>query len=321
MFNLGLLFILAASIFAAFFPTAPFQSPVSDFIRFIFKIFPNNILLRISSMALVSVASAVMAAYFTITHLSTTFLAFLTIPIACIMALASPHPEKKEMKPRICGLPAWALFSSFTAVAAFSLSAWMYTSYNHNHLAPFFISFGFACVIIPVLGYPLIQISKSAPDTTTAKAVTWMLMNSVSQNATWFRKVARIGSSKVKRAVLLEDLLPLLSPLITSIPHPHPPHDKSEGVDPDLVAYVACLARLCDFETSTVSFWKKLWHNEVAFRRPLFSKDLEEKLKQLRDCPDCLQEVQDHARQALDFSVNMTSSQRVKENPGENSDV
>jgi hypothetical protein len=146
------------------------------------------------------------------------------------------------MKPRIYGLPAWALFSSFTTIAALSISAWIYVTHMTIPPGPFIISFSFACALIPVQGYHLIQISKSAPDTTTAEAVTWMLMNSSSQNATWFQKAAKIGSSEVKRAVLLENLLPLLSPLITSIPHSHPP----AALHPDQVAYVACLARLCE---------------------------------------------------------------------------
>ena len=314
---MGLLFIFSLSILAAFFPTAPFQSPASDIIAFMFKIFPHHPLLRISGMISVSVASAFMAAYCTMTQFNTGFLAIITIPIACIMALASPHPEKKdEMKPRIYGLPAWALFSCCTIVAALCISSWIYVT--HIHPTPFFISFGFTCALIPVLGYPLIQISKSAPDTTTAKAVTWMLMNSVSQNATWFRKVTRIGSSEVKRAVLLKDLLPLLSSLITSIPHQHPP-----ALDPDQVAYVTCLAQLCDFEPSTGSFWKNLWHNEVAFPRPIFSEDLKKMLKDLRDCRQCPPEVQNYTRRALEFSdsENRASSQRGKEKPSERSDV
>ena len=269
-------------------------------------------------MILVSVASAIMAAYCTMTQFNTGFLSLLALPVACVTALASPHPEKKEeMKPRIYGLPAWALFSCCTITAASCISSWIYVT--HTHPTPFFISFGFTCALIPMLGYPLIQISKSAPDTTTAKAITWMLMNSVSKNATWFRKVARIGSSKVKRAVLLKDLLPLLSPLITSIPHHHPP----AALDPDQVAYVECLARLCDFDPSIGSFWKNPWRNEVAFPRPIFSEDLKKKLKDLRDCHQCLPEVQDHARRALEFSdsENSASSQRGKEKPSERNDV
>ena len=319
----GLLFILITSIFAAFFPTAPFQSPVSDFIRFIFKIFPDYPLpalrkcpniLRISSMILASVALAVIAVIYTIKQ-SMAFITLLCFPLACVPAMATPHPEKKDnMKPRIYGLPAWALFSGFTTIAACSISGLIFLT---SPPTSFIISFSVGCLLLLLQGYHLIQLSRSAPDTTTAKAVTWMLMNSSSQNITWFGKVSRIGSSEVKRAVLLEDLLPLLSPLITSIPHHHPP----AALDPDQVAYIACLARLCDFEPSTGSFWTNLWHNEVAFHRPLFSKDLEEKLKQLRDCHDCPQEVQEHASQALDFSQNMSSSQREKEKPSEKSDV
>jgi hypothetical protein len=316
MFNLGLLFMLTISIFAAFFPNAPFQSPVSDFIRFIYKIFPDYPLpglrkypntLRISSMILVSVAIAAITAVSVIKQNSTIFLALLAVPLACAVALASPRPEKmEEMKPRIYGLPTWALFSSFTIIAALSISAWIYVT--HSHPTPFFISFGFACALILLQGYYLIQISKSAPDTTTAEAVTWMLLNSSSQNTTWFLKAARIGSSKktskVKRAVLLEKLLPLLSPLITSIPHHHPP----AALPPDLVAYVTCLALLCDFDTSNDPFWKQLWYNEVAFPRPLFPKDLEEKLMELGTCKHCPQKVKRYAIKALDFSENMAGS-------------
>ena len=206
---------------------------------------PN--ILRISSMILVSVALAVIAAIWTIRQYSLAYLTLLCVPLACVVALSSPHPEKNDkMKPRIYGLPAWALFSCCTTIAALCISARLYETPDRPTL--FIISFSFACALIPVQGYYFIQLSNSAPDTTTAKAVPWMLMNSSSKNATWFRKVAKIGSSKVKRAVLLKDLLPLLSPLIISIPHHHPP-------DPDQVSYVECLARLCDFEPSTGSFW------------------------------------------------------------------
>lgn len=324
---LGLVFILGVSIFAAFLPTAPFQSPLSDFIRFIFKIFPNYPLpalrkspniIRISSMVLVSIILIVMAAVWTLKRYSTAYLAMLSFPVACVSSLTTPHPKKNDkMKPRIYGLPAWALFSSFTTLTALSISAWIYIT--HDHPTPFIISFSLGCALIPMQGYHMIQISKSAPDTTTAEAVTWMLMNSSSQNTTWFRKAAKIGSSEVKRAVLLENLLPLLSPLITSIPHHHPP----AALHPDQVVYVECLAWLCNFEPSTGSFWKNLWHNEMAFSRPLFSKDLEEKLQQLCDCHHCPQETVVHAKQALEFSDSrhMASSQRRKEKLSEESVV
>jgi hypothetical protein len=328
MFTLGLVFVIGVSILAAFIPTSPFQSPLSDFILFIFKIFPDYPLpalhkspniLRNSCMILASVALTIMAAVWTIQQSRTPYLALLCFPVACVSALAASHPEKKDgMKPRIYGLPAWALFSNFINLGAFAISAWMFvTQYDgHHHLAPFIISFSFGCALIPVQGYHLIQISKSAPDTTTAEAITWMLMNSSSQNTTWFQKAAKIGSSPIKRAVFLENLLPLLSPLITSIPHSHPPVARH----PDQVAYVACLARLCELEPSARS-WKNLWHNEVAFPRPRFSEDLEEKLQQLRDCDHCPQEVRVHAKRALKISQNMASSQPGKEKLKEKSDV
>ena len=257
-------------------------------------------------MILASVASAVMAAVWTMEQWSIAYLALLSFPVACVSALTSPHPEKKEkMKPRIYGLPAWALFSTFTTIAAFSISAWLYVT--HDHPTPFLIAFTFGCALISVQGYHMIQLSKSAPDTTTAEAVTWMLMNSSSQNITWFQKAAQIGSSEVKRAVLLENLLPLLSSLITSIPHHHPPAALH-------VVYVTCLARLCDFKPSPGSFWRNLWHNEVAFPRPLFSEDLEKKLRQLGDCDQCPLEVKGHAKFAL-------HSQRGKEKLSEKSAV
>ena len=359
MFTLGLLFILIASMFAAFLPTSPFQSPLSEFIRFVFKIFPDYPLpalhkcpniLRISSMILASVAMAVMAAVWTLKWYSIAYLSMLCFPVACVSALAAPHPEKKEeMKPRIYGLPAWALFSSFTTITVFAISAWIFV--KDGRPAPFIILFSFGCALIPVQGYHLIQISKSAPDTTTAEAVTWMLMNSSSKNTTWFQKAAKIASSDVKQAVLLENLLPLLSPLITSIPHPHPPiprprspiprpqspisrlqspipHPQSPilhlqspvphphpptALHPDQVVYVACLARLCKFTPSAGSFWNNLWLNQVAFPRPRFSQDLEEKLQQLSDCPYCPEEVRADATLALRFSAQ-SGKERLSEN-------
>ena len=245
-------------------------------------------------MISVSVATAVMAAFYVITQTSTRYLAYLTIPVACATALATPHPERNdEMKPRIYGLPEWGLFFGFTTFAMLVLSASIYVI--HDHPTPFIISFCFGCVLIALVGYCMIQISKFAPDTTTAEAVTSLLMNSTSQNPAWLEKAAKIGSTDVKRAVLLGNLLPLLTPLITSIPD----HDKHATLKPDQVAYITCLGKLCHYTPSPGSFWR----NEVAFPRPIFSRDLAEKLQQLLDCPHCPQEVRDHVNQALQFSV------------------
>jgi len=80
--------------------------------------------------------------------------------------------------------------------------------------------------------------------------------------------------------------------------HHHPP----AALHPDQVVYVAYLARLCNFKPSAGSFWKNLWHNEVAFPRPRFSKDLEEKSQQLIKCHHCPVEVRADATLALEFS-------------------
>ena len=137
-----------------------------------------------------------------------------------------------------------------------------------------------------------------------AEAVMWLLMNSKSssQNAAWLRKVTKIRSTEVKQAVLLKNLLSLLSFLIRSIPDRR--HDPHAALHPDQAAYfrVVCLAKLCDYEPSTGSFWKNLWHNKVTFPCLLFPRYLGEKLQQLRDCHHYSQDVQDHAKQAIQFS-------------------
>ncbi|KDR84283.1 hypothetical protein GALMADRAFT_237028 [Galerina marginata CBS 339.88] len=297
--GLGLVFLLMTSIIGAFIPASPFQSSFSDLIRNMYRIFPDYPLtrndtsptiIRISGIMFASLAVIVTSAY-----LSQRYSSGLYQPLVCfsavgVFALMSKHPKKHaEMKPRLYDLPEWAIFSTITISGTLLVSA-----YLAQFIVPNLITFGIAGILLVVQGYFGIKLSRFVPETTMAEAAAWMLRQSSAQYTIWFQKAGGIGSTEIKKAVLFKDLLPLLAPLITSIPH----QSVHKPLNQDQVIYVACLARFCQYTPSSSSFWK----NEVEFHRPVFSHELRNTLEKLRDCSHCPPQVCEAARVALELS-------------------
>ncbi|KAF8154908.1 hypothetical protein B0H34DRAFT_542878 [Crassisporium funariophilum] len=294
---LALAFIIVTSLSGAYIPTSPFQSSFSDFIQFMFKIIPDWKLtpnekspgvFRTFLVTLTSIAMAVVTALLVRWRHTAVYQGLFFVPIACTFVLMRQPTKKDTMKPRRFGLPEWVLFSTITVFATLAISA-----YISPHAGPFIVTFCVASVLLALQGYYGILLSEFVPNTAQAEAVSWMLKTSSSQDATWFRKAGEIaGSSEITRAVLLENLLPLLSPLITSIPH----EDSHASQHSEQEAYVTCLARLCQFSFSKGS----LWRNEITLRHPIFPTELSRRLMMLRDCSRCNARVRDAAKVALE---------------------
>jgi len=316
LLSLGLTFLLLTSMSASFIPSSPFQSAFSDLIRYIFNIFPNYPLtegeakrkakddtsptiVRTVGILLACVGVACVTAYLCQRSRSAMFQTLICFSVAAVFALMK-QPEKKDtMKPRLYGIPEWAIFSTITIATTLVVSA-----YLTAHPIPYFISFAVACGLIIVHGYQGIQLSRFAPDITSIEAVSWMLQKSSSRRAIWFRKAGEIGTSDVKKAFLFQHLFPLLLPHIASIPHTQTSHTQLKD---DQVVYVVCLARLTQFIPSSRSFWR----NEAAFPQPVFSSGLRRVLLTLRDCPECSPQVTTAAKEALISSGYRDEKEKV----------
>ncbi|KAF8151672.1 hypothetical protein B0H34DRAFT_678247 [Crassisporium funariophilum] len=311
-----LAFIIVTSLCGAFIPTSPFRSSFSDFIKVVFKVFPDwqltardksPTMFRTFLIILASVAMAVATAFFVLQKQAAVFQCLFFVPIAGTFVLMKQPQKKDTMKPRVYGLPEWTLFSTIAVFVTLSVS-----SYICLYTRPYIAVFSGACVLLAIQGYYGIRLSEFVPDTTEANAVAWMLKEASSQDAAWFQRAGEIaGSSEIMRAVLLENLLPLLSPVIASIPHPE--GHLSQELPDDQEIYVACLARLCQFSSSKGSFWR----NEVTLRHPSLPIELYKRLVALRDCSHCNGRVREAAAVALRCSTNATVDLSVAQHEGD----
>ena len=134
----------------------------------------------------------------------------------------------------------------------------------------------------------VIKMSKSMADTGEIDAIAWLLKTTPPQNpATMFKKAGQMtGFDSIGRHYrprLLESLMPFLTLLISS--HNAPEHHSSGTHSPsnlgedshleDIEIYLACLARLSDFQDSEGTF-RCLW--EEAMKHPKLEQPLIDKL-------------------------------------------
>ena len=331
--SLGLMFVVFTSLGAAFVPGCPFRSPFSDVIRFIFEKFqtlskriPCGCLsserlrwLWISILIILWLASDSAAYATTSTGSWFPLLLFLAgVPIAYSTQHEAVH---KPQKYKILVLAAFVFLS-------FSLSMILAVCFDHPIFIPLYIigSLGVitACWLI-------CKISKSMADTGQIDAIAW-LMTTVPPEypATFFKKAGQLtGVDSIGRHYrprLLESLMPLLTPLITS--HHAPEHYSSDThsaksgdvvkgrpltsltlvnddptpIDEDLHSknleiYIACLARLSDFTDYEGTF---LFLREDAMQHPKLEQPLVDKLVELANLQCHSQVVRSAATKVLD---------------------
>ena len=314
--SLGLMFVVFTSLGAAFVPGCPFRSPFSDIIRFIFEKFqilskriPCGCLsserlrwLWISILIILWLASDT-AAYATAnTGPWFPLLLFLAgVPVAYSTQHEAIH------KPQKYKIPVLATF----VFLSFSLSMILAICFDHPIFIPLYIigSLGVitACWLIS-------KISKSMADTGEIDAIAWLMTTIPPEYpATFFKKAGQLtGVDSIGRHYrprLLESLMPLLTPLITS--HHAPEHYSSDThsaksgdvlkgrtltsltlvndrddptpIDEDshsknLEIYTACLARLSEFTDYEGTFWIL---REDAMQHPKLEQPLIDKLVEL----------------------------------------
>ena len=271
---LGMTFLAFTSLGGAFISGCPFQSAISDFLRLIFEI-PHTISKRIycerflskslifrwlSMGTLTLLWFALFAALAYATLQSGNWILLFFIPGAIGIAYSaqkevSHKPQKQKISHLALGM---FLFVALSIILA------MY----HLESYPIFIllycigvfGIAFACWMVS-------KMSKSMSDTGEIDAIAWFLITTPPQHpAIFFKKAAQMTSLNCigvdYRPRLLESLMPLLTLFIIlhSAPqHPTRSSDHSPSStgnmnsddDPDLEnleIYVACLARLSEFE-------------------------------------------------------------------------
>ena len=281
MVILALIFLILVAIVAAFIPACPFYSFLSTLIKLLFNLFPEyNLpermvgpkisrmkpgLVRIVSITLVSVAMVV-ATIICVLRYSGAYYPLICFPFAAGVSILGNPPRSDQIPPKY-GIQNWILLASVTIGLVLVIAG--YFSTRPTIFIGLFCAGGALVALFTIVGT---QVYKFTPDTREADAVSWLLKWTPSQKPSYFRKAGQISkqpkhepASKYehRKALLLNSLLPLLSPLITSKIR----YQASEGEElktEDLEIYVACLAQLSAFTDSEGSLWK----NQAALAHP-----------------------------------------------------
>ena len=324
---LGLAFVIVLSVTGSFIPNSPFVSSFSDFLRFIYRVFPSYpnaahygdkfpILNRRLLFILPVSAGLAAVTAFLVRHTGNgAFHGLFFFPITSVFALLRHPKECVGMKPRMFGLPELTLLG--TVVIAVSLS---YSSYNTGSHIPYIISYSITCALLAFIGFYGFRLSLSAPKTSETEAAAWMIARYGTREREWFKKAVEMSHTERSEEILLEKIFPLLAPLIAHVSHqtghePFPP-------DGDTYTYVACLRELCppplsDSQTTKPTFWSQLRKNEVAFHRPELPSELARTLRNLRDCETCgsgLKGISELAKEILDsLPVVVGTSQKTSQ--------
>ena len=304
LLSLGLMFVAFTSLGAAFVTGCPFRSPFSDVIRFIFenlrtlsKRIPWGCLsserlrwLWIATLIVLWLAADT-AAYAT---RSTGRWFPLLLFLACLPVAYSTQHEAvhKPQKYKISVLAAFVFLS-------FSLSMIVAICFKFPIFIPLYI-IGTLGVISAC--WMISKISKSMAHTGEIDAIAWLTITVPPQYpAILFKKAGQLtGVDSIGRHYrprLLESLMPLLTPLITS--RRAPEHHSSDTdspksgdvldrrVDDDIAPidedphsknieiYIACLARLSEFTDYEGTLWCL---REDAMQHPKLEQPLIDKL-------------------------------------------
>ena len=311
LLGLGMMFIVSTSFVAAFISGCPFRFAFSDVVRISFEMFHTIskwILcerlrwLRIGALTFLWVASVSAVVYATLMIAPTWLIAFLALTAFPIICSTQQEVVHKPQKYKISLLAIWVFFF-------FSLPIILIFFFTYQTVISLYI----IGVLDLVFGcWMFSKMSKSMADTGEIDAIAWLLITIPPQHpATFFKKAGQMtGVDSIGRPYrprLLETLMPLLSPLITSYHAPehhtsdtHSPqsdgvlngrtltsltlvNDDMVPIDKDshsknLEIYIACLARLSEFTDYEGTFWCL---REDAMQHPKLERPLRDKLVEL----------------------------------------
>ena len=327
LLSIGVMFVIFTSIGAAFVPGCPFRSPFSDAIRFISEKLLARIidilirrgpklfalpLLEFGYIIFFLLVLFIAATASTIYGAPGTWFPFVSINLTLFVAImAQGKAVHKPQKYKISSMAA-LLFLFFSL----SILMIIFIELNHSQLnigtASMMSIFSISFFGFIFAGKMIERMSKSMVDTGEIDAIAWLLITTPPLHpATFFKKAGQMtGVDSIGRHYrprLLESLMPLLTPLITSY---HPPeHHSSDTHSPqsedvlnggsqtslspanddmvpidedphskDLEIYIACLARLSEF-TDCKGTFMRLW--EDAMQHPKLEQPVIDKLVEL----------------------------------------
>ena len=307
LLSVAVMFLGFTSLGGAFVSGCPFRSAFSGVIRLIFEILQTlskwihcgrrlSKRLRwlwIGTLTVLWFASNAAVAYATL--ISGTWFSLFFFPASIPIAYsAQQEVVHKPQKYKVSHLALWVfIFVSLSMILAV-----------YYYYPIFILLYGIGVFAIVFACWMVSKMSKSMSDTGEIDAVAWLLITTPPQDpAIFFKKAAEMtGHDSIGfdyRPRLLESLMPLLTLFIISHHAPERPNSdatlssssrQSSVKDPDLEnqeIYVACLARLSDFEDCKGSFWCL---REDARQHPELEQPLIDKLVELANSRHGLQD-------------------------------
>ena len=302
LLSVAVMFLGFTSLGGAFVSGCPFRSAFSGVIRLIFEILQmvSNWIncgcslskklrwLWIATLTLLWFGSNAAVAYATL--ISSTWFSLFFFPASIPIAYsAQQEVVHKPQKYKVSHLALWVfIFVSLSMILAV-----------YYYYPIFILLYGIGVFSIVFACWFVSKMSKSMADTGEIDAIAWLLTTAPPQYpAIFFKKAAQMtGLNSVGRhyrARLLESLMPLLTLFIISHHTPERPehstgssdtHSPSSNLssveDPNLKnleVYVACLARLSEFEDCEGSLWCL---REDARKHPKLEQPLIRKLADL----------------------------------------
>ena len=228
LFHVVMAILLVASSTTTCISNSPFRSLYSDLHNFmfhlIFRISPDDdererdwrtILL----VVLISASLLVVGGYWLPKENYVYFLS-VYLPVSFIGPLMWKGTEDRDVEPRLIGLPLLILIFFIAICTSFLLSV----AFSHYSTFWCLLFYVLASILLGLVSYIAIKMSKKKPKKVEAKAISWVLQKSFESdhNPTWFKEVDQIAEEgpPYVRALLLKELLPLLETLIVSEPPP-----------------------------------------------------------------------------------------------------
>jgi hypothetical protein len=203
----------------------------------------------------------------------------------------------EDHKPQKQKLPILALIIFFVIASMLAAAGYFRNPQKQSIFIGLYVV---GMLFLVLFGWVTSRMSKSMEETAEIDAIAWFLRSTSSQKPEFFKNASQIASSPSGRhykSRLLDLLMPLLSPLITS----HRISDKDLKRQEELEIYVSCLAQLSDFEYDKGSFWRL---REDAKRHPKLGDLLHDKLKELENSK-CIPGLRSAATETLkNFSLD-----------------
>jgi len=268
VFAIGLFFLIITQMSGAFVSDCPFQSPLSDMVKWSTDtLLPSSQKRR--TLVLCAACPIILAGTLLITIYTwiPEFLLGFFFAAGCLLAVQKNGPKIGDKHYALVKDPGLTLFSSgiiFPLIYCAYIKAWC----NGKYGSPWIMFYLLSSLVMVAHFIVTRRLAKPMPDNTQAEAIAWLLKSPsgirnplVLENAC---KVAcEVAREDEQKAFLLSATLPLLQLLLSSAL-------ENQGSDKGIQSYMDCLAHLSSFEEKEQSFLR----NQASMTRPQLSDDI-----------------------------------------------